>query len=93
VLNNFRLPKTLISDNLKSGVTHASFYEPVLNKTYNYMADYYGTVILPARVRKPRDKSSGENAVLIVSRRILAKLRNVQILSFSELIISRQGYR
>ena len=49
------------------------------------MASYYGAVILPARVRKPRDKSSGENSVLITSRRILAKLRNVQILSFIDL--------
>ena len=88
-VNAFRyiggVPKTLIPDNLRSGVTHANFYEPVLNKTYNDMADYYGTVILPARVRKPQDKSSGENTVLIASRRILAKLRNEQILSFSEL--------
>lgn len=79
------VPKTIVPDNLKTGVTQANFYEPKLNKTYNEMADYYGTVILPARVRKPKDKPSGENSVLIASRRILAKLRNTQILSFSEL--------
>ena len=88
-VNAFRylggIPKTVISDNLKSGVTKVNFYEPGLNKTYREMADYYGSVILPARVRKPRDKPSGENGVLIASRRILAKLRNVQILSFSDL--------
>jgi len=88
-INAFRyiggVPKTVIPDNLRSGVTLANFYEPKLNKTYNEMAEYYGTVILPARIRKPRDKASGENSVLIASRRILAKLRNVQILSFSEL--------
>ncbi len=88
-VNAFRyfrgVPKTIIPDNLKTGVTHAIFYEPILNKTYNEMAEYYGSVILPARVRKPKDKPSGENSVLIASRRILAKLRNTQILSFSEL--------
>lgn len=78
-------PKTIVPDNLKSGVTNSDFYEPLLNKTYNEMADYYGTVILPARVRRPRDKPSVENGVLIASRRILAKLRNVQILSFVDL--------
>ena len=79
------VPKTLIPDNLRSGVRKANFYEPDLNPTYLEMANYYGTVILPARVRKPNDKASGENAVLIASRRILAKLRNVQILSFTDL--------
>lgn len=78
-------PKTIVPDNLKAGVRRPDFYEPDLNKTYQEMAAYYGTVILPARVRKPKDKSSVENSVLIASRRILAKLRNVQILSFSDL--------
>ncbi len=49
------------------------------------MAAHYGTVILPARVRKPKDKASVENSVLIASRKIMAKLRNVQILSFQDL--------
>lgn len=79
------VPKTLIPDNLKSGVKRANFYEPDLNKTYQEMAAYYGTVILPARVRKPKDKASVENAVLISSRKIIAKLRNAQILSFPDL--------
>lgn len=79
------VPKTLVPDNLKSGVRRPDFFEPDLNKTYQEMAAYYGTVILPARVRKPKDKSSVENSVLIASRKILAKLRNVQILSFTDL--------
>ena len=72
-------------DNLKCGVKRANFYEPDLNRTYQEMAAYYGTVILPARVRKPKDKPSAENAVLIASRKIIAGLRNVQILSFADL--------
>ena len=79
------VPKTLIPDNLKAGVRCPNFYEQDLNKTYQEMAAYYGTVILPARVRKPKDKSSVENSVLISSRKILARLRNVQILSFPDL--------
>ena len=79
------IAKTLVPDNLKSGVIRPNFHDPELNKTYREMADYYGSIILPARVRKPKDKASVENSVLIASRRILAKLRNVQILSFSEL--------
>lgn len=79
------VPKTLVPDNLKAGVQRSNFYEPDLNRTYQEMATYYGTVILPARVRKPRDKSSVENSVLIASRRILARIRNIQILSFADL--------
>jgi transposase len=48
------VPKTLVPDNLKAGVQRPNFYEPDLNKTYQEMATYYGTVILPARVRKPK---------------------------------------
>jgi hypothetical protein len=79
------VPKTLVPDNLKAGVRHPDFYAPDLNKTYQELAAYYGTVILPARVRKPKDKPSVENSVLIASRQILARLRNVQILSFADL--------
>lgn len=79
------VPKTLVPDNLKAGVRRPNFFAPGLNKTYQEMAAYYGTVILPARIRRPKDKPSVENSVLIASRRILAKLRNVQILSFPDL--------
>jgi len=79
------IPKTLVPDNLKAGIRHPNFFEPDLNRTYQEMAAYYGTCILPARVARPRDKSSVENSVLIASRKILAKLRNAQILSFVDL--------
>lgn len=54
-INAFRyiggVPKTIVSDNLRSGVAQANFYEPKLNRTYSEMAEYYGTVVLPARIR------------------------------------------
>src|SRR5690606_21528015 len=67
-----------VPDNLKSGVTHASYYEPDVNPTYLEMAQYYGTVIIPARPRKHRDKAKVENAVLQVERWILAPMRHRQ---------------
>jgi transposase len=51
-----RVPAMVVSDNLKSGITKACFYEPNINHTYRDMAKHYGTVIIPARPRKPRDK-------------------------------------
>src|SRR5882724_11210469 len=46
-----------VPDNLKSGVTRPNRYEAKINPTYAEMAEHYGTAIIPARVRKPRDKA------------------------------------
>jgi transposase len=48
----------IVSDNLRSGITKACFYEPAVNRTYAEMAAHYGTAVIPARPRKPRDKTS-----------------------------------
>jgi transposase len=74
----------LVPDNLKSGVTHPCRYEPDLNPTYQDLAEHYGTVVIPARVRKARDKAKVESAVLIVERWILAALRNHRFFSLAE---------
>lgn len=74
-----------VPDNLKSGVDRAHRYDPDLNRAYAEFAEHYGVAILPARVRKPRDKSKVETGVQIVERWILARLRNRQFFSLSEL--------
>jgi transposase len=74
-----------VSDNLKSGITKACFYEPAVNRSYAEMAAHYGTAILPARPYKPRDKAKVEVAVLLATRWIVAKLRNRQLFSLAEL--------
>lgn len=79
------VPQILIPDNLKSGVTHPCRYEPDLNPTYQDLAEYYDTVVIPARVGKPKDKAKVESAVLIVERWILAALRNYTFFSLEEL--------
>jgi transposase len=72
-------------DNLKSAVTKACKYEPLLNETYNDLARHYKIVILPTRPRKPRDKSLVENAVRLVYQKIFAVLRNQTFFSLREL--------
>lgn len=79
------VPALLVPDNLKSAVTKPCRYEPQANVTYEDMADHYGTAILPARVRHPRDKAKVENGVLLVERWILAKLRQQTFFSLAEL--------
>jgi transposase len=66
----------LIPDNLKSGVTHPCRYEPDLNPTYHDFAVHYGVAVLPARVRKPRDKAKVEVGVQVIERWALAPLRD-----------------
>lgn len=74
----------VIPDNLKSGVTKACRYEPDLNPTYNEMAQHYGTAVIPARVRKAKDKAKVENGVQQVQRWVLAPLRNRMLFSLGE---------
>ena len=79
------VPKAIVCDNLKAGVTATCRYEPGINRTYQELAEHYGTAILPTRPRKPRDKAKVEAAVLIVERYVLARLRNRRFLSLHEL--------
>ena len=77
--------KLTIPDNLKSGVTKTHRYVPVLNASYEQWSDHYGTAIIPARPYKPKDKAKAENAVLVVERWILARLRHHTFFSLGEL--------
>ena len=79
------VPRVLVPDNLKSGVSKACKYEPELNPTYTDMAEHYGCAVLPARPRKPRDKAKVEAGVLIAQRWILAVLRHRTFYSLAEL--------
>ena len=56
------VPKLLIPDNLRSAVKKADRYEPVINDSYQALAEHYDTVIIPARPRKPRDNQKQKTA-------------------------------
>lgn len=79
------IPEIVVPDNLKNGVSKACYYEPELNPSYCEMAQHYNTTVIPARVRKPKDKAKVENAVQLVNRWILARLRKRQFFSLIEL--------
>lgn len=66
----------LVPDNLRSAVSHSCRYDPEANPTYARCAAHYGAAVLPARPRKPQDKSRVELGVKGVEQRILAKLRH-----------------
>jgi transposase len=75
----------LTPDNLRDAVTRSCRYEPDLNASYREMAEHYGTIIIPARVAKPRDKAKVESGVLQVERWVLAPLRHRAFFSLTEL--------
>jgi transposase len=79
------VPELVVPDNLRAAVTVAHRYEPDLNPTYQELAAHYGMTIVPARVRKPRDKAKVEVGVQIIERWILAALRNREFFSLAEL--------
>lgn len=78
-------PELLVPDNLRSAVTKPHRYEPDTNPTYQDLAEHYGMAIVPARVRRPRDKSKVEVGVQLVERWILAALRHRTFFSLAEL--------
>jgi transposase len=79
------VPQLTVPDNAKTAVNSACRYEPILHRTYQEMAEHYGTTILPTRIKRPRDKAKVETAVQIAQRQILAALRDVTFFSVDEL--------
>jgi transposase len=79
------VPKITIPDNTKTAVITPDRVDPVLNKSYAEMANHYRTTLIPARAAKPKDKAADEGMVGIVSRRIIASLRNRQFFSIYEI--------
>ena len=70
------VPQLLVPDNLKSAIIKANPYEPDVNRALEDFANHYGTTVIPARVRKPKDKALVENQVKLIYNRVYAKLRN-----------------
>lgn len=71
------VPQAIVPDNLKSAVTKASRYEAIINSEFERFAEHYGLVVLPTRVRKPKDKSHVENAVKLTYREIFTALEGL----------------
>jgi len=80
------VPKIFVPDNLKTGVTKANRYEPLINRSYEDLLSHLNAVAIPARAGKARDKAKAENAVQQVERWVIAPLRN-------ELLVGLGGAR
>jgi len=76
--------RIVVPDNLTTGITKPNYFEPGVNNAYQELAEHYKFAVLPARVRKPRDKGKVENGVLNVERWVIAPLRHRTFFSVYE---------
>ena len=76
--------RLLIPDNCKTATTANTRYDTILNRSYQELAEHYGTAIVPARVRKPKDKSHAEASVRYAESWIIAALRNQKFFTMQE---------
>ena len=78
------VPQILVPDNLKAAIIKASPYEPDVNRAMEDFANHYGTTVIPARIKRPKDKALVENQVKLVYTRVYARLRNHQFFSLTK---------
>ncbi len=76
--------KLLVPDNLKSGITKNTKEEIIVNQNYSELAEYYGTIIIPTRIGKPKDKPSAEGMVNQLTINIIARMRNYPFITMEE---------
>ena len=80
------VPAIVVCDNCKQAViANRDWIEPDLNKDYAEWAEHNHTVILPAKVRKPRYKSSVENSVGILEKGFFHDLEERRDFSIEQL--------
>lgn len=77
--------RTLTPDNLKTGIKSHQRDEVIVNRIYQEMAEHYGTVVIPTRVRKPKDKASVEMSVNILANWLIGKLRSKTYFALHEI--------
>ena len=80
------VPTRTVCDNLKTGVvSHPKEGDIILTADYEALGEHYMTAIMPARVRKPKDKPSVEGTVSKIATAVIAKLRNSEFTSLASL--------
>ena len=78
------VPKTIIPDNLKTGVKKPSYCEPDIQTNYQELAEHYSSFVMPARIRRLRDKANVESSVNNLANNILGKMRNQNFFTLEE---------
>jgi transposase len=79
------VPRIIVPDNCKTAVSKPNYYDPTINPAYAELARHYNVGIIPARVRKPKDKSLVEGSVGWLETWLVEWLRGQKFFSFEEL--------
>jgi transposase len=79
------VPAVIKPDNCKTAVTKPDYYDPVINAAYLDFSRHYGTAIVPARVRRPRDKAPVESSVGYLETWLMEWLAGKRFDSYGEL--------
>lgn len=66
------VPRRIVIDNLKAGITKACFDDPQIQTTYRECAEHYGFLIAPCAPRTPEHKGKVESGVHYVKRNFLS---------------------
>lgn len=77
--------RILIPDNFKAGIVKNTRYETIINRSYQELAEYYGTAVVPCGVKRPQDKSLAEGSVKYAPTWNIATLRNRKFFSLQEM--------
>ncbi|MBX7232251.1 MAG: hypothetical protein K1X29_09225 [Bdellovibrionales bacterium] len=72
-------------DNLKSAVTIAHRYDPVVNPAYTRLAVHYGFAVVPVRVKTPQDKAIVERTIQCFQRWFFMRVRKMVFTSLVSL--------
>jgi transposase len=86
------VPRYVVIDNLKGGVTKAHIYDPDVNQAFIEFANHWGFAVLPARPRKPKDKAAVEGGIGLIQRLFYGEVRNRNFYSLHELNIALQEF-
>ena len=82
------VPRLIVPDQPRAIAAQPDRYEPISHRLLDELCAHYNVAVLPARPGKPRDKPKAEQAVLVVERWILARLRNHLFVSVAEINIA-----
>ena len=79
------VPRMWVPDNAATATDRTAAPRVTLvNKEYERFAEHYGAAIVPARVRKPRDKSVAESAVNLVEQWIIGPANEMTFYTLDE---------
>ena len=86
------VPKYVVIDNFKGGVTKAHIYDPDVNLAFVEFANHWGFAVLPTRPRKPKDKAAVEGGIGIIQRQFYGEVRNRTFYSLAELNLALREF-